>query len=99
MNKPAWEMTVPVLSTSHVPGSDALDDLVFDHEFTDSVLDYGAGWFVFLPATRRSKDTDDRVPGWLHPVLQWFDNHYPDEFWIRFDRDGCVVDGLPTYDW
>lgn len=33
------------------------------------------------------------------PVIKWLRSKYPGAIWVRFDWDGDVVPGLPTFDW
>lgn len=82
-----WEMNVPVLSTSHIQQGTLVK---LDPR---TVADYEEGAFVHLGLCKTS------LPDELVPVKTWFFRNYPSQRWIRFDRDGDVVDGLPTYDW
>lgn len=43
-------------------------------------------------------DRADRVPAELVKALEWaHEGGYRD--WIRCDRDGDLIDGLPVHDW
>lgn len=93
-----WLMTVPVLSTAHLPGPDAMQELMAVRTLSDRLLPYPEGWFVFMPVARFD-ERDAHLPKWFLTILDWFAEHYSDEFWMRFDVDGDEIDGLPTYDW
>jgi hypothetical protein len=82
-----WEMSVPVLSTSHIQ-QDTLGKLD-----PSSVAHYEEGAFVNLERNKTS------LPAEWVPVRHWLSAHYALQHWIRFDRDGDEVDGLPTYNW
>lgn len=92
-----WEQTIPVLSTAHMPDTDAVIRL----ESAPNAAPGAAaatfdGGFVFI----------EREPGaypanhWLTPIAQWLRSVYPDDVeWVRFDSDGDLVADLPVYDW
>ncbi len=85
--KPMWVMTIPVISTQHMPSTHSLVS------FEGLAATYPGGGFVYLP--------DDPVDDvWTIPILTWLRDLYGDEAnWLRFDADADVVDELPTYDW
>ena len=85
----AWEMKVPVLSTLHVPGDEALKK--FCEENASAT---GEGYnFIFV-------DLDwiwEGDEAWMEPIADWMEaKGYTD--WVRFDADGDVIPGLPTYE-
>lgn len=83
---PVWEMTIPVISTRHMPGTDALA-----HHKETPVAHYPEGCFLYLP----EKSANEH---WLNPIIEWAQSRGFDG-WIRFDADADPVPGLPTYEW
>lgn len=77
-------MTIPVLSTKHLPSRDALRDL--------SVMyaKYPYGFFVYM-------DESSDEP-WFVAVHEWAKEHSPSG-WVRFDCDADTVPDLPVFDW
>lgn len=91
--KPDWVMTVPVISTAHMPSSDAIVDLIISKSAACAVYD-DEGGFVCLP-----DDPMDEAQ-WTAPILTWLKQNFGDDSnWVRFDCDAQVIGGLPTYDW
>lgn len=88
MSRPDWVMTVPVISTAHMPRPDSLE------KFSDSVVAvYEDGGFLYLP-TNPPKDT------WTIPIDAWLTANFgEDQSWVRFDCDADVIEGLPVYNW
>ena len=87
-NKDAWVMIVPVLSTSHMPAFDAWEDSA---PFEVCMNEYTG--FICI---EEEKD----LPDWLIPIAQWVNTTYVARCaWVRFDPDGDIIDGLPTYNW
>ena len=86
MSEP-WVMTIPVISTLHAPGADALKAL---REKIPYCEDQGLGTlFVFLGST---------VEGdWIDAIGDWVFANFK-EHWVRFDPDGDVIDELPTFE-
>lgn len=82
-----WTNHVPVLSTAHIPGPEALHD----GRLTMDLAPYEEGVFLRL--------MQDDMPEWLEPVAAWMQREYPGEYWVRFDSDGDLIDGLPVYVW
>ncbi|WP_152385756.1 hypothetical protein [Achromobacter sp. GbtcB20] len=81
-----------VLSTAHIPDEaparDFLDQMGVSMEF---------GWLWKVPP-RLAEVRDCLVlPAWLHPILAYADSNGIDR--IEFDKDGDVIDDVPTYDW
>lgn len=35
----------------------------------------------------------------LLPIIAWFRENYPNEKWIRLDRDGDIIEGVPQFQW
>jgi len=85
-------MRVPVLSTFHIK-RDTLEKLAEEEEFR--VIDYEEGALVRINPLNSSS----RVPPEIRRLVKWFRQNFPKQWWIRFDRDGDVIPGLPVYDW
>ena len=77
-------MTVPVISTAHLPGNFAVADL--------GVLyaKYAYGYFVWMDP--------DNDTAWFVKIREWAEAHAPDG-WVRFDCDADPVPELTTYNW
>jgi hypothetical protein len=88
-----WEMTIPVLSTAHIKET-TLDALAAASP--ENIALYPEGAFVNICQTEA--DAFARAPE-LSPVATWFRKSYPTEHWIRFDRDGDIINKLPTFEW
>lgn len=89
-----WTMTVPVISTAHMPSEDAFHHL--PQRFT-RVAEFPEGVFVYV-GTKDPAEWD-AVP-WFQRIMTWFRTSYgPDQSWIRFDRDGDQIKGLDVFDW
>lgn len=86
-----WIMRIPVVSTAHVR-QDTLDKLALAQEFR--VIDYYEGAFVWVGMQAYSN-----APEEMKPLVEWFSNAFPKEWWIRLDRDGDLIPGLPVYEW
>lgn len=91
--KPAWVMTIPVISTVHMPKSYALDMLPNSRRALTP-----EGGFLLL--------YDDPAPGeivsdaWTVPIGRWLHKEFGWQHdWVRFDCDADVIEGLPVYDW
>jgi hypothetical protein len=83
--KPQYIMTVPSISTAHLPSSDAPKKArLYFAEYED-------GFFIFI----------DDVPEdeWLVPIRNWLNAEFNGLNWVRFDADGEIMPELPTYDW
>ena len=77
-------MTIPVLSTGHLPSKDALRGL-------DVICaKYPYGFFVYM-------DESIDEP-WFVAVREWAEEHSPSG-WVRFDCDADTVPDLPVFDW
>jgi len=90
----AWEMMVPVLSTAHLPCSDALNKLGGPLPL---VCGYPEGAFVFL-----GTDGADDWPSapWFAAIVAWFRAQYGEEqYWLRFDQAADPIDGLAVFNW
>lgn len=88
---PLWVMSVPVISTAHLPAPNTLATW----QNTPVALTPDGG-FLYMPSN--SDDND-----WLEPIKNWLRCHGYDvdniTVWVRFDRDADVIEGLPTYPW
>jgi len=81
-------LQVPVISTAHLPSSDAVD------ECECLAASYDNGWFVYMDD---DEPEDGTVPEWYLAVWRWAT---PKGYsWVRFDSDGDRIDDLPTFDW
>lgn len=85
-NKFIEVMSVPVLSTAHLPGEDAVQD-------APDCATYEGGWFV------RLCEKEIGEPAWLDPVRLWARRIVPAAQWVRFDRDADIIFGLEVYKW
>lgn len=85
-------MRVPVLSTAHIK-ENTLEKLASaPEEFL--VIDYEEGAFVRINPYSPSKP-----PPEIRLLVKWLRHAFPKQWWIRLDRDGDIIDGLPVYDW
>ena len=82
--RPDWNMRVPVISTAHLPGSDAIVDLGVLYAA------YDCGYFVWMDGTIEAP--------WFVAIREWADQQTNDG-WVRFDTDADPVPELPTYNW
>lgn len=84
--KSAWNMTVPVISTAHLPAESTPQMLGLLH------AEYDDGFFIWIG--------DDPDNDWEKQVRDWMYENYPDSGsnWVRFDSLGVQVD-LPVYEW
>lgn len=87
-----WVMRVPVLSTAHIKHNTLEKLASAENEFR--VIDYEEGAFVRINPRNFSK-----VPPEIRRLVKWFTQAFPKQWWIRLDRDGDVIPGLPVYDW
>lgn len=84
------------LSTGHVSETTAkwLDKAITAQGIAGALWEYG--WFVYC--VDENSGTDEYVyPDDLWGVMCFARKH--GFYWVRFDRDGDCIDGLPTYDW
>lgn len=85
-----WVMSVPVISTAHLPAPNTLATW----QGTPVALTPDGG-FLYIP---NGYDND-----WLEPIKDWLLKHGYDwdstSVWVRFDSDADVIEGLPTYPW
>ena len=90
-DKNRWMMHVPVLSTSHIK-QETLNNLGSEFQ----VLNPNEGAFVWIGSDAYASAN---TPEELKPVIRWMNNTYPKEWWVRFDRDGDVIQELPAFEW
>lgn len=84
MSKPMWVMHIPVISTQHMPSSDALEKVR-----NTPCATYDSGGFLWLDC-----DAED----WTAPILVHLRTYF-DGNWVRFDADADIVEGLTVYEW
>jgi hypothetical protein len=84
-----WVMTIPVLSTNHIPGPEAMDLMLA----TQASACDDCGYLNFVHLDEIDKDVED----WLEMIADRIYNKY-DTYWVRFDPDGDVIPDLPTYE-
>lgn len=81
-------MAVPVISTKHMPGTFALDDIECVY-----VMRGEYGGVVSLPFP---DDLVSDLPQWLQTVRLWANAQGFD--FVRFDADADETEELPTYE-
>ena len=77
-------MEVPVLSTAHLPGSLAIEELGILY------AKYPEGYFVWLDYTVKEP--------WFLTIRDWAERRTNDG-WIRFDRDASIHPDLTIFNW
>lgn len=82
-----WTMTVPVLSTLHLPGPYAYQDLMETSIGCEDIL------FV-----RITDWNENEYPDWAEPICKWAETLPTYDGWIRFSSIGDEIDALPRYD-
>lgn len=84
-----WILNIPVISTNHIPGPEAMDLMTATH--ASAMDDCGYLCFVHL------NELDSECEVWLDPIADWaYEKH--DTYWVLFDPDGDVIPDLPTYE-
>lgn len=78
-----WIQSIPVISTAHMPGTNAIADLKTPYMLWDQ------GGLVWV------EDSDDQE-AWVAKIAEQL--RCPDG-WVRLDSDGPIIEGLPTYNW
>lgn len=78
-------ITVPVISTAHMPGQNALTILKENGIAPVMLFEYDGMLYVEYTG----------VP-WVMAIAEGLDA--PDG-WVRFDSCGPVIPGIPVYDW
>lgn len=81
---PIETMTIPVISTAHLPSDTAVETLGVFH------AKYEYGYFVWM--------NDSEQESWFVKIREWAASHAPDR-WVRFDTEADLVPELTTYDW
>ena len=95
MTPDRWVLHIPVLSTAHVPGPDALDELALIAD-ASAISSDGTIRFYRLDVFQSYMSQL-----WLKPIVDWIKTKIPIQGparWIRFDMDGDVIPELPVYD-
>lgn len=83
-----WVITIPVISTYHIPGMEALDRMTGLQSCARDDEDY----LIFV----RLDEIDEDLP-WLHEIADWTYRKH-NTYWVRFDQDGDVIEELPKYE-
>lgn len=91
-----WIMTVPVLSTAHMPGPFEPERIRDLGDQPVALFDDGMFLFIGSEADGNEYEGDN---AWLAPISRWLDKQDMPDRWVRFHSCGDVVDGLPTFDW
>lgn len=91
--KSSWNMTVPVISTAHMPDEDAVERLA-GIGFT--CAKFSEGFFVCL-----GDDPLPEEPEWATRVREWVLREYGNAFvpWVRLDADGDLIGELQEWEW
>lgn len=94
---------IPCISTTHITQEIAtqLTNKGNDNPWCQCAS-WEYGFFLYLggPAKHRTPQALLDIKRWLAMQAEDLAGTVQGEFgWIRLDRDGPVVDGLPTYDW
>jgi len=88
MTQRVLTLTMPVISTAHIPRPDSIEDSGYLYAA------YDCGWFFFVDD---QPDLDDK---WVCDLRTWLDNNgFAGDNWVRLDADGDRLDGLPLYTW
>lgn len=84
-----WVITIPVLSTIHIPSPEAMDLMMA----TQASACDDCGYLNFV----RLEEIDRESKDWLEPIADWAYRKYKTE-WVRFDPDGDIIPELPNYE-
>lgn len=92
-----WVMQAPVISTGHLakPVMDTLDAVLPGEDFHGALCMPGTYGAMLHCADFENLDPD--APECLRSVLGWGAREGFE--WLRLDRDGDVIAGLPEYPW
>lgn len=82
-------MHIPVVSTAHMPGPQALDEFRDSNTVAAYINPYGGILWV------GQEDPED-LPEWLRPVREWARARGYE--WIRFDADAEEQRDLPKFE-
>lgn len=81
--------TMPVISTIHMPGTNAIADLM--------AMDLPAANWMYGGFVLVTQEIDaSEATAWLRPISEWAIRNGFD--WVRFDCDGEQVVGLPKFE-
>ena len=95
MNDP-WIMSVPVLSTAHMPGPFEPDRIRDQGDHPVALLDDGMFLFIGSELDGNEYEGDS---AWLAPVSRWLDKHFHlADRWVRFSGDDNIKE-LPEFIW
>lgn len=87
-NKFIEVMSVPVLSTAHLPSNEAIEEAPL------LIAPYEGGWFVWI-----GYDGMENEPPWMPPIQQWANRICPSCNWVRFDMDADIIHALEKFTW
>lgn len=87
-NKFIEVMSVPVLSTAHLPSNEAIEEAPL------LVAPYEGGWFMYLDRT-----PPEGEPFWVAPIRDWAKRICPSCDWVRFDMDADIIHALEKFTW
>jgi len=87
-----WTRHIPVLSTRHMPGPQALDGY-------EGAAEYECGWFLYVGS--RDMAGANKAEPWVQRVREWLHRTAgPDAAWVSFDVDGEDLSPfLESYNW
>ena len=91
-----WIMTVPVLSTAHMPGPlepERIRDLG-----DQPVALFDDGMFLFIGSEVDGNEYEGDN-AWLAPISRWLDKQDLPDRWVRFSCVGTIVEELPEFTW
>lgn len=95
-NEP-WVMSVPVISTVHMPGPFE-PDRVRDRG-DQPVAISGDGMFIYIGSEEDGNEYEGDS-AWIQPVSRWLDKHPEwDGRWVCFSCVGDIVKELPEFTW
>lgn len=98
MNEP-WIMSVPVLSTAHVPSPFEPERLSHQGHHPIATSDDDEDMFIYIGSVKDGNEYEGDN-AWLLPVSRWLDERtYLTGRWVRFHSCGDVIDELPTFNW
>lgn len=94
-NEP-WIMSVPVLSTAHMPGPFEPDRIRDQGDHPVALLDDGMFLFIGSEADGNVYEGDS---AWMAPISRWLDKQRLPDRWVRFNCVGDNIKELPEFIW